>query len=105
MLNALNEQKVIIIYGARQVGKTTLLKSLQKIQEERGVKTLYLNMDISEDKDIFNTTSISRLKSLVAQYEMLLIDEAQRLEDPGLTAKIIADTFPKKKIRALAIME
>lgn len=93
-----SENKVIVILGARQVGKTTLLKSLQ--QEFKESKVLYLNCDIEEEKTAINTTSLVALRKLVGEADYLLIDEAQRLDNPGLTLKVIYDNFEGLKVVA-----
>lgn len=90
-------QKVILIFGPRQAGKTTLVKSIQTKLEKRKAAVLYLNCDLEEDRNIINTTAITPLKKLFASKNVLLIDEAQHLDNPGLTLKIIYDNFPKLK--------
>jgi len=98
----MSSQKVILVLGARQVGKTTLVKNISKKLEEDKRKILYLNCDIEEDYRAINTTSIAVLERLLLlpKIDILLIDEAQRLDNPGLTLKIIYDNFPKVKVLA-----
>lgn len=93
-------QKLILIYGPRQVGKTTLLHLIQEKMEKDHLKILFLNCDIEEDLKAVNTTSLSTLKKLLADYQVVFIDEAQRLDNPGLTLKIIHDNLPKTRIIA-----
>ena len=78
------------------MGKTTLLNSI-KINFILK-KVLYLNCDIEEDKKTINTTSLIELNKLNKSIDLLMIDEAQRLENPGLTLKIIYDNFQTKII-------
>ena len=68
-----NTQKAVIIYGARQVGKTTFAEQLIK---ELGYKTLSINADIDEYLEILSSKSLIKLKSLVSGYKMIFIDEA-----------------------------
>lgn len=91
---------MILIYGARQVGKTTLMQSLQNqfIKADKHVR--YLNCDLDEERLAVNTTSRSLLDRLVVGYDALLIDEAQRLDNPGLTLKILHDQYPALTIVA-----
>ena len=96
----LKESKTIIVLGARQVGKTTLIKDIQGKITNADTKVLYLNCDVEEERDSINTTSLAVLGQLLRNVDMLFIDEAQRLADPVLTAKIIHDNFPN--IRVLA---
>ncbi|MBI5613998.1 ATP-binding protein [Candidatus Gottesmanbacteria bacterium] len=92
---ALNQtNKIILLLGARQVGKTTLVKTLQNPGD------LFLNCDIEEDRDKINTTSLQKLQKNISGYQRLFIDEAQGLDNPGLTLKILYDNF--KNIRILA---
>lgn len=99
---ALSENKIILIMGPRQVGKTTLLQTLinKLAKDKKNSCHLYLNCDLEEDKDLINTFSLTRLKKLTEKLSYLFIDEAQRLTDPGLTLKIIHDQLPSVKIIA-----
>lgn len=95
-----SSDKIILVLGARQVGKTTLAKDISKKLETEGKKVLYLNCDLSEDEGAINTTSKVILEKLLSGVDVLLIDEAQRMDNPGLTLKIIYDNF--KEVRVLA---
>ena len=87
--------KIIVIYGARQVGKTTLLKALEKKYSAK--KSLFINCDFLDAREsLFNATSTS-LEKLFHSYEVIFIDEAQRVKNIGLTFKIAIDYFPKKQ--------
>lgn len=90
--------KVVIVYGARQVGKTTLVK---KIAEEIGQPYGYLNCD---DIDVLsrlqNAGTSDSLKRIVGNYRLTIIDEAQRVKDIGLKLKILVDNFPEEQIIA-----
>lgn len=93
-------RKVFLILGARQVGKTTLLRSIESrmVQENRHVR--YLNCDLAEERSAVNTTARTRLDRLVTGLDVLLVDEAQRLDDPGLTLKILYDLYPQLTVMA-----
>lgn len=86
--------KVILVLGARQVGKTTLIKDIGKKLEAEGKRLVYLNCDLAEDIAAINTNSKVVLERLLSNVDVLLIDEAQRLDNPGLSLKIIHDNFP-----------
>ena len=90
-----NTNKAIILYGARQVGKTTFAK---QIINEVGFKTLRINADINEYVEILSSKNLNKLKSLVSGYKMLFIDEAQRIPDIGINIKILTDEIPDLKI-------
>lgn len=93
-------KKIVIIIGPRQAGKTTLLKSLKGQFETKGQTTIYLNCDLDEDFEKVNTNSINLLSHLIKGTNYLLIDEAQRMDNPGLTLKIIYDNFPEVRVIA-----
>ncbi|MEA3441846.1 MAG: ATP-binding protein [Chloroflexota bacterium] len=90
--------KVIVLLGARQVGKTTLILEIQSRLGQEGKTIRYLNCDLEEEREAANTTSRARLDLLVAGMDAILIDEVQRLDDPGLTLKILVDLYPELMI-------
>jgi uncharacterized protein len=90
--------KVIVILGARQVGKTTLLQSLQQRLESQGEKVRLLNCDLQEERQAADTTARLLLDRLTAGMDAIFIDEVQRLQNPGLTLKILVDQYPGLKI-------
>lgn len=96
ILNKLSKNnKIVIIYGARQVGKTTLANSIIK---ELNLKTLKINADELKYHDVLSSRDLNKMKSLVSGYELLFIDEAQRIENIGINLKILADGLPDLKI-------
>lgn len=79
--------KIIVITGARQVGKTTLLEDFAS----RFSKVLKLNCDNYDDRlDLENRRS-TELRNLIGNSDFMMIDEAQRVNNIGLTLKILAD--------------
>lgn len=98
ILKSLELKKIILILGARQVGKTTLIKRIQQQLAKSGKRILYLNCDNDEERNAVNTTSKVLLEKLMENTQVLLIDEAQRLENPGLTLKILYDNFQNSTI-------
>jgi predicted AAA+ superfamily ATPase len=88
-------EKVVIIYGARQLGKTTLAKF---IIDKLGLKTLSINADQEKYIDVLSSRDLKKLESLVDGYELLFIDEAQRIPDIGINLKILKDEIPGLKI-------
>jgi hypothetical protein len=86
--------KAIILLGARQVGKTTLMGALQTRLTQAGKVVRYLNCDLEEERQVINTTSRTMLDRLVSGKNALFIDEVQRLDNPGLTLKILVDLYP-----------
>ena len=82
--------KAIIILGARQVGKSTLLNS---ISDNLDLPTLKLNCDDSEIRNLLNDINSFNLKLLIGSHKIILIDEAQRVENIGLLMKRIVDEY------------
>ena len=96
ILDARKTGFITIIYGPRRVGKTFLLKEIQKKFPEQ--KTLLLNGDTQESRDLLNTTSLTKLSETVKNYPFIIIDEAQRIPSISLVLKILIDNFPEKNI-------
>jgi endonuclease III len=94
--NALNTtNKGVVIYGARQVGKTTLAFNVLK---DLNYKTLSINADQSKYFDVLSSRDVDKLKNLVEGYDLLFIDEAQRIPEIGINLKIILDNFKNLKV-------
>lgn len=83
----LNTGKAIILMGARQVGKTTLIKELFKDSDEM----IWLNGDELDVQNLFENISSTRLKYIFGSKKYVVIDEAQRIKDIGLKLKLITD--------------
>ncbi len=89
MLRDYGRGKVIVLLGPRQVGKTTLIRRLS--QNADLSRTLFLNCDDYEDVALIHRKSSTELRHLLEGYNFIYIDEAQRVDDIGLTIKKIAD--------------
>jgi len=89
--------KVIIIYGARQVGKTTLIMALQR---DASVPSIYLNCDEPDIRRALSDKTSTELKMLIGNNKLVLIDEAQRVGTIGLTVKLLTDTAPDIQVVA-----
>ena len=82
-----NRKKVIVLLGARQVGKTTLLSTLWNGAD----RVLSLNCDNYDDAMLLENRTSTELKHLLSPYELVFVDEVQRVKNIGLTLKMIAD--------------
>ena len=89
-------KKSIILFGARQTGKTTLLKELFSGKDD----VLWLDGDDLDTHKIFETTSATRLKASFANYKFIIVDEAQRIKNIGLKFKLITDQMPDLQLIA-----
>ncbi|MGE0089572.1 MAG: ATP-binding protein [Bacteroidales bacterium] len=83
-------QKTVILYGARQTGKTTLVESLVKKYDH---PVLFLNGDDSDIRTILSEPNAEKLKPIIGNNKIVVIDEAQRVSETGLVLKIIHDNF------------
>lgn len=86
--------KVIVLIGPRQVGKTTLLKDiLTTYSEKKSVQ--FWNCDEPDIRSALADANSAQLKTLAGKAEFIVIDEAQRIKNIGLTIKLLHDTFPQ----------
>ena len=90
----LQSDKAIIVIGARQVGKSTLLKTI--FSDTKNV--LWLNGDEVDVRNLIGNISSTRLSSIIGDNKYVIIDEAQRIQDIGLILKIIKDNMPSVKL-------
>ena len=89
--------KVLLIYGPRQTGKTTLVRHLGKLS---GLKSLYLSADLSKNENLLMQRDLKTLSDLTEGYQLLIIDEAQRVNEIGLVLKVLHDEMPHLQIIA-----
>ena len=82
-----SRKKVIILLGARQVGKTTLLSAFKNDNK----RVLHLNCDNYDDVELLENKTSTELKNLIFDFDLIFIDEAQRVNNIGLTLKKIGD--------------
>ena len=76
----MHQGKAIVLIGARQVGKTTLLKDCLKGQEN----VLWMNGDNLETRTLMANITVERYRSMLGRNDIVVIDEAQRIEDIGV---------------------
>jgi uncharacterized protein len=94
---ALFKGKIIVIYGARQVGKTTLVKEIQKKYSEN---SSYFNCDEPDIRRAFMDKTSTEIKAFLGNKKLVIIDEAQRVKNIGLILKLIVDNFPSIQVIA-----
>jgi uncharacterized protein len=93
IVGKLDSGKAIIILGARQTGKTTLLKKMFNKED-----VLWLDGDEADVRELFENASSTSLKAYFAKYNTIVIDEAQRINEIGLRLKLITDNIKDKKL-------
>ena len=85
--------KAIVVVGARQVGKTTLLKEILKDKDY-----LFLDADDPSTRSLLQNPTTEQIRTFIGEYKYIFLDEAQRIPGIGLTLKIITDQFKKVQI-------
>lgn len=93
----MKKQKVMLIYGARRVGKTVLLKEI--VNNQPGNK-LILNGESADTAELLNNRSISNYRRLFSGLDVLAIDEAQHIPEIGSILKLIVDEVEGIKVIA-----
>ena len=93
----IHSKKVILLYGARQTGKTTLVSQIIK---DLPYRSITVNADEIRYHDVLSSRDLNKMKMLTDGYELLFIDEAQRIDDIGINLKILHDNLPDLKIIA-----
>ncbi|MBP9760367.1 MAG: ATP-binding protein [Candidatus Pacebacteria bacterium] len=87
------EGKIVAIFGARQVGKTTLMRCIMDRYTDKRIT--WLNCDEMDARALLQGASSTKLKRAFGGSDMVFIDEAQRVPDIGITLKIAIDTMPE----------
>ncbi|TSC86905.1 MAG: putative AAA+ superfamily ATPase [Parcubacteria group bacterium Gr01-1014_8] len=98
--SVLGKSKIIILYGARQVGKTTLVKEI--LAGYTG-KSRYLNCDEPDIREALTRKTSTEMKSFIGDGQLVVLDEAQRVPDIGLSLKLLHDTYPDLTIIATGL--
>ena len=88
-------QKLVVLYGARQTGKTSLLSS---ITSELPYRTIRVNADLAKFQEVFSGQDLRKMQELVEGYDLLFIDEGQKIPDLGIHLKILHDEMPSLRI-------
>jgi predicted AAA+ superfamily ATPase len=86
--NRFHKGKAILLLGARQVGKTTLIHELLK-----GKDYLFLDGDDPTVRSMLESPNTQEIRQLIGNHKVVFVDEAQRIAGIGLTLKIITDQF------------
>lgn len=97
ILEMTHNGKILLISGPRQVGKTTLLRQLV---DQRNEKTLWLNCDNPDDRSDLTDATVTSLTNLIGSNTLVIVDEAQRVKNIGLTLKLIVDNIPNAQVIA-----
>ena len=90
------QQKAIIVLGARQVGKSTLLKTIFKQEES----VLWIDAENPDVHSLFENANATRLKTFFQNNKFVVISEAQKIENIGSKLKLITDYLPHIQVIA-----
>lgn len=94
---ALFKGKAVLITGPRQVGKTTLMQDLIKTIDG---KALWLDCDEPDIRLLLEDATSSKLRGIIGDHKVVLIDEAQRIKNIGITLKLLVDKL--KDVQVIA---
>jgi len=93
---AIEPKRILVVYGPRRIGKTTLLEAYLTTQSDKRV--YYSTGDDMELRGIFKSESRAKILDFARPYEIIALDEAQYLPSIGIDAKMMIDAFPGKNI-------
>jgi len=88
--------KIVILYGARQVGKTTLIKEIISSIPD----SIYLSCEEPDVRDALTDQTSSKMKAFIGNLKVVVLDEAQRVQNIGLSLKLLHDAYPDLQIIA-----
>ena len=97
IVSKIRVNKVILLFGTRRVGKTFLINSIQK---NFTGKLIFLNGEDFDVQEIFKKRSIANFKNIIGDAKLLIIDEAQAIQEIGQALKLMIDTNPELTIIA-----
>ncbi|OIP95212.1 hypothetical protein AUK40_06250 [Candidatus Wirthbacteria bacterium CG2_30_54_11] len=90
-----SKQPAVIIYGPRQVGKTTLVR---EIVAKAQVRSEYFNCDYQDVRSVFAYETIGSIGPTLQNLDLIVLDEAQRIANIGLVLKILVDEYPQVQV-------
>lgn len=91
--------KVVVLYGARRVGKTTLVKRYLEL-DAASENVLFVNGDDILVRQNLESQSVNKLRDFIGGHSLLVVDEAQYIKQIGLNLKLIVDHIPDIKVLA-----
>ncbi|MDD3487309.1 MAG: AAA family ATPase [Candidatus Moranbacteria bacterium] len=94
--NYLKPGKVLVLYGSRQAGKTTLL---QDFLARTKMKYKLDSGDNIKTQGILGSQDFSKITEYASGYDLIAIDEAQKIPNVGQGLKIIVDQMPKSLLK------
>lgn len=98
--NNLFQDRVILIYGTRRTGKTTLIQHLSKDYQNQGKRCSIFNCEKPDIRNILSLDNMLNLEALLKDLEILILDEAQCIPNIGRILKLIHDEIPHVQVIA-----
>ncbi|GHU10982.1 ATPase [Alphaproteobacteria bacterium] len=92
--------KVMVIFGTRRVGKTTLVRQILNRYQTLGKRCAYFNCESFDVREKIETTNFQKIEAFLKPYDLIALDEAQYIETIGRSLKIMVDTHPEVQIIA-----
>jgi hypothetical protein len=89
--------KILLVFGARQVGKTTLCKNLLSKHKQEGA---YFLCEHPAIREILQSQNVTQIKTLIGDHRLVVFDEAQIINEIGLILKLLHDEYPDLQILA-----
>ncbi len=96
ILSSITPKRILVVYGPRRVGKTTMLNSYVKTQTEKRV--YFSTGDDIVLRKLIQSEKLKEILDFARPFDLIAIDEAQYIPSIGLGAKMMVDAFPEKKI-------
>ena len=94
------DRKVLVIFGPRRVGKTTLIKAFlrfleanKSVEYNRFKPFKYVTVDDITIQQVFSVPNLTNLQEFIANTRLLVIDEAQRIPNIGISIKLLVDNI------------
>ena len=94
----LTQPEILILLGPRQVGKTTLLRMLEDYAKQKGLKTVFFDLEQPQVLADFNRTDKEIVRLISEAGEIVFIDEFQYVRNISKILKAIFDSKNKIKI-------
>ncbi|MBK8503995.1 MAG: ATP-binding protein [Saprospiraceae bacterium] len=88
----INKNRAIVVIGARRAGKTTMINDLLSAKSPGEI--LFLNGDNPLHQNLLYQVSLEQIKLMAGSSKTIFIDEGQRINGLGITAKLIVDHLP-----------
>ncbi|MDO8967089.1 ATP-binding protein [Algoriphagus sp.] len=91
ILSQIGKQKVLMLYGSRRTGKTTIIEEIQRQYESQ---TLFLLGEDAQVAEVLQNRTVANYKQLIGENKLVIIDEAQAVSNIGKILKLMIDSIP-----------